>query len=818
MSADLTGFSLWDLFRGEVESHSAAITAGLLELEQAPADLERIKALMRAAHSVKGAARVVRHTAAVDLAHAMEDRLVAAQGGTRPLDPGSVQALLDGVDLLARLSPVAEADRDTAVAAARADLGRVLTALTGGPEAPAPTRGTTTTPAPPRQAAPIPSAGTPPAPPEAAVVEPARPAIPERATDASTPQPSPPADATAAPAAVPPGQHAGTQTGRPGNAGDRSIRLSAQTVTRMVGLAAEATVGLRWLGPFSNQLENLKRRAAEASTDAERLATALAATAAGDDVLGPARGVHARLERVRQELTEQLAGFEGFLLRQEGLSSRLYAEVIATRMRPFGEVTEGYARLVRDLSRALGKQVRLVIEGRATPVDRDVAALIDAPLGHALRNALDHGIESPEERVRRGKPEAGTIRLSACHRAGMLRVEVADDGRGVDVERIRALVVERGLADAAMAARLAEREILEFLFLPGFSTAAAVTDVSGRGVGLDVVNETLKTLGGRFDLANHPGRGLTIGFDLPLTLSVLRALVVEVDGEPYALPITRIERVVEASRADLHTVEGRQYVTVALRGGSQSQAPVTATGDDDVRHVGIVTAAQVLELGAGASPDDTVAIVVLRDRESFYGFAVDRLVGERTLAVRPLDARLGKVKDVSAAGLTSDGTPVLVLDPDDVVRSIDVILSGGRLAPVGAVTRGAAGARKRVLVVDDSITVREVERQLLESRGYLVDTAVDGMDGWNAVRTGHYDLVVSDVDMPRLDGIELVRRIRGDRRLGQVPVIVVSYKDREEDRLRGLDAGASYYLAKASFQDDTFLRAVDELIGAPEAS
>ena len=817
MSADLSGFSLWDLFRGEVESHSATITAGLLELEQAPGDLERIKALMRAAHSVKGAARVVRHTAAVDLAHAMEDRLVAAQGGTQPLDPGSVQSLLDGVDLLARLSPVAEADRDAAVADARTDLGRVLTALTGGPEGPAQTGGTSTTPSPPQPAAPRPSTGTTPAPPAAAVpVEPARPATPLRAADASTPQPSPPADTTAAPAAAPPGQPASTQTGRPGDAGDRSIRLSAQTVTRMVGLAAEATVGLRWLGPFSNRLESLKRRVAEASADAERLATALAATAAGDDVLGPARGLLTRLERVRQELTEQLAGLEGFLLRQDGLSSRLYAEVIATRMRPFGEVTEGYARLVRDLSRALGKQVRLVIEGRATPVDRDVAALLDAPLGHALRNALDHGIESPEERARRGKPEAGTIRLSACHRAGMLRVEVADDGRGVDVERIRALVVDRGLADAAMAARLAEREILEFLFLPGFSTAAAVTDVSGRGVGLDVVNETLKTLGGRFDLANHPGRGLTIGFDLPLTLSVLRALVVEVGGEPYALPLTRIERVVEVSRADLHTVEGRQYVTVALRGGSQSQAAVPATGDD-VRHVGIVTAVQVLELGAGASPDATVAIVVLRDRESFYGLAVDRLVGERTLAVRPLDARLGKVKDVSAAGLTSDGTPVLVLDPDDVVRSIDVILSGGRLAPVGAVTSGAAGARKRVLVVDDSITVREVERQLLESRGYLVDTAVDGMDGWNAVRTGHYDLVVSDVDMPRLDGIELVRRIRGDRRLGQVPVIVVSYKDREEDRLRGLETGASYYLAKASFQDDTFLRAVDELIGAPGA-
>jgi two-component system sensor histidine kinase and response regulator WspE len=744
---------------------------------------------------------------------------VAAQGGMSPLDAGSLQALLDGVDLLGRLAPPAEADRDAVVAAASADLDRVI-ALLRSTEAAVPQPSAA-------PAAPPASAPAAPAPALPPTVAP-EPALPKPAASGSAlPPTAPPAGAAPGPPSPSTGglrdgvaeseinsDPARARAARAAEAGDRSIRLTAQTVTRMVGLAAEATVGLRWLEPFSSRLEEFKRHVTDAATEAERVAAAFAAAGASDAELATARGLLARLERVRQELIGHQAALEGFVLRQEGLSSRLYAEVIAIRMRPFGEVTEGYARLVRDLSRALGKQVRLVVEGRSTPVDRDVAALLDAPLGHALRNALDHGIERPEERARSGKPEMGTIRLSAWHRAGMLRVEVADDGRGVDIERVRALVVDRGLADAAMAARMGDREILEFLFLPGFSTAEAVTDVSGRGVGLDVVNETLKTLGGRFDVTNRPGRGLAIGFDLPLTLSVLRALVVEVDGEPYALPLTRVERVLEASRAELRAVEGRQYVTISARGHDTA-------GDGNEIHVGIVTAAQLLAAGAGAPRDDRVPIVVLRDRDAFYGLAVDRLVGERSLAVRPLDPRLGKVKDVSAAGLTSDGTPVLVLDPDDLVRSIDVILSGGRLAPVGAAAAaagGAPGARKRVLVVDDSITVREVERQLLESRGYLVDTAVDGMDGWNAVRTGHYDLVVSDVDMPRLDGIELVRRIRADRRLGQLPVIVVSYKDREEDRLRGLDAGASYYLAKASFQDDTFLSAVDDLIGAPEAS
>lgn len=791
MSADLSGFSLWDLFRGEVEAHAATLNAGLLALEQAPGDLDRIKEMMRAAHSIKGAARVVRHTAAVTVAHAMEDRLVAAQQGRLPVTGDVVQRLLDGVDLLVRLAPVAETDRDAAVAAVQADVDRLVAELSAAPAASTP-------------------AAPPPAAPPAAPAPSAAPPAPAAAPPAAPPVPAPrePLPAGAHPPAPP-------MAAAPSSAPDRSIRLTAQTVTRMVGLAGEAMVGLRWLEPFATDLEALKRQAAEATAATEHLIARLAQSGDGDETLAAVRGIGDRLERLRHHLIERSTALEGFLLRQEGLSSRLYAEVIATRMRPFGEVAEGYPRLVRDLARSLGKQVRLQIEGKATPVDRDVAGMLDAPLVHAIRNALDHGIEPPEQRVRAGKPETGTIRLAAFHRAGMLRVEVGDDGRGVDVERVRALVVERGLADAAMAARLGERELLEFLFLPGFSTASTVTEVSGRGVGLDVVHEALKLLGGRFDLRNQPGRGFTVGFDLPLTLSVLRVLVAEIGGEPYALPLTRVERVVVVPAAEVRTVEGRQYVTLSV------QDATAATGGpppaERARHVGIAPATQVLGLEPVAS-GHAVSLVVLRDRDSLYGLAVDRLVGEATVAVRPLDPRLGTVKDVSAAALSNDGTPMLVLDPDDLMRSIDLVLSGGRLATLDvAGGEGAAPAvRRRVLVVDDSITVREVERQLLESRGYAVDTAVDGMDGWNAVRTGHYDLVVSDVDMPRMDGIAMLRRIRGDRRLAQLPVIVVSYKDREEDRVRGLDAGASYYLAKASFQDETFLRAVDELIGPAE--
>jgi two-component system sensor histidine kinase and response regulator WspE len=241
-------------------------------------------------------------------------------------------------------------------------------------------------------------------------------------------------------------------------------------------------------------------------------------------------------------------------------------------------------------------------------------------------------------------------------------------------------------------------------------------------------------------------------------------------------------------------------------------------GDEEgAANVGLVSARQVLGMGGESPPSDEVAVVIIRGGTGVYGLAVDRLVGEEVIVVRPLDPRLGKVKDVSSAGLLRDGSPVLVLDVEDVVRSIEQILETDKLARVGTAP-AVASPHKRVLVVDDSITVREIERQVLETRGYLVDVAVDGVDGWNALRTGRYDLVVTDVDMPRLDGIELVRRVRADRRYASLPIVIVSYKDRDEDRLRGLDAGASYYLPKSSFQDDRFLQAVEELIGGPEGT
>jgi two-component system sensor histidine kinase and response regulator WspE len=280
---------------------------------------------------------------------------------------------------------------------------------------------------------------------------------------------------------------------------------------------------------------------------------------------------------------------------------------------------------------------------------------------------------------------------------------------------------------------------------------------------------------------------------------VIRALVVEIDDEPYAYPLARIDQTLKINKQSIETMEGRQYFTF----GNQ--------------HIGLITAHQILGKQTQPIFAEEISVVILSDRINKYGIVVDKFLGERNLVVHVLDPRLGKIQDISSASLTEAGEPLLIFDVDDLFRSIDLVLSGGRLdkLPKREQQQNIVQANKRVLVVDDSITVREVERNMLQSKGYMVEVAVDGMDGWNAVRTSDYDLIVSDIDMPRMNGFEFVSMLKGDDRLKAIPVIIVSYKDRDEDRQRGLEVGADYYLTKGSFHDDSLVEAVIDLIGEP---
>ncbi|MFM0722431.1 hybrid sensor histidine kinase/response regulator [Paraburkholderia strydomiana] len=796
--------SLIDLFREEARTQARVLNDGLLVLDRAPNDAAALEACMRAAHSLKGAARIVGVQVGVELAHAMEDCFVAAQEGRALLDAAWIDELLRGVDIVARIGN----DEDES---ARDAVGACVAALQARMARVAPHRAPLR-----REGVPSVAAGSAvSAPAPRAVIEPpgaradtsanadadddatfnlladalraqaTAPVVP--ATPASTAT-----DTPAAPAGASSASSASSTTNDPG----RMLRVRADNLDRLLSLSGESLVESRWLKPFAQSMLRVKRVQRDSTRALDQLHETLA-----DLKLDPR--AHAALEELRRLtaesqhlLAERLADLESFDRRSTHLSQQLYDAALQCRMRPFGDGTGGLARMVRDVARSLGKKVRWQLVGESTQVDRDILDLLEAPLGHMLRNALDHGIEAPAVRLARGKAEEGTLTLDARHTAGALLITVSDDGAGIDLAALRASIVRKKLASEDTAARLSEAELLEFLFLPGFSLRDQVTEVSGRGVGLDAVHDVVKRVRGTVRITQEPGLGTRVQLQLPLTLSVIRSLLIEVAGEPYAVPLAHVNRTLHVSRADIELLEGHQHI--AFSG----------------RRIGVVTAHQILDTAPPANEDGAVCMMVIGDGPQTYGVVVDRFLGERMLVVQPLDPRLGKIRNITAGALMENGDPVLIADVDDWLRSVERLVADGDLRH--AQHGGASTAQRvvrRVLVVDDSLTVRELERKLLATRGYDVTIAVDGMDGWNAVRGERFDLVITDIDMPRMDGIELVTLIKRDPQLQALPVMIVSYKDREEDRRAGLDAGADYYLAKGSFHDEVLLDAVRDLIG-----
>ncbi|MDR7945247.1 hybrid sensor histidine kinase/response regulator [Achromobacter aegrifaciens] len=738
--------SLLELFQLETRTQVEVLNKGLLALEHDPTSAPQLEACMRAAHSLKGAARIVDLHPAVRIAHAMEDCLVEAREGRLRLQAADIDALLMGADLLQRVA--------TPGVELGSEIDELVTRLSNAPALPAA-----------QAAAPVPKPSDflPPIP---VLDEPPAAAVQRRSSDAGLGE------------------------------GERVLRVTADTLNKLLGLSSETLVESHWIAPFGASMLRLKRMQAGAVQALDGVRAALAGQALDAQAQAALDDALRIVQQCQQELSQRTSEVDEFGWRMGHLAQRLYDTALACRMRPFGDGVGGMARMVRDVGRALGKQVRLEIEGESTQVDRDILEKLDAPLMHLLRNAVDHGIEMPQDRLAAGKPAEGRIRLSARHAAGMLLIELSDDGAGISLDRLRVEVVQRKLASAETAARLTEAELLEFLFLSGFSTRGEVTEISGRGVGLDVVQTMVRQLRGAVRIQQQTGQGTRFMLEMPLSLSVVRSLLVDVQEEIYAFPLAYVNHALQVRAEDIEQLEGHQHFRFMDR------------------QIGLVSARQILRTGGAAPASETVCVVLVGDHDRLYGVAVDRYVGERTLVVQPLDPRLGKVQDVMAGALMDDGTPLLILDVEDMLVSVQKLVEGGQLSRVdGAGAAEQARRRKRVLVVDDSLTVRELERKLLLNRGFDVAVAVDGMDGWNMLRSESFDLVVTDVDMPRMDGIELVSRIKADPKLQGLPVMVVSYKDREEDRRRGLDAGADYYLAKGSFHDDALLDAVEDLIG-----
>jgi two-component system chemotaxis sensor kinase CheA len=467
-------------------------------------------------------------------------------------------------------------------------------------------------------------------------------------------------------------------------------------------------------------------------------------------------------------------------------------------MVPFGTIAEPLRRASRDLARSLGKSVELELRGQETELDRGVLEQVADPLLHLVRNAIDHGIEPPETRRAAGKPAQGTVRVHATQLGSEVEVTVADDGRGIDLERVR----ERAGASGDSLDGVDDAEALYAIFRSGLSTAAAVSDVSGRGVGLDVVRTSLAAVRGRVEVHSEPGAGSEFRLSVPITLAVLPCLLVEAAGRRLAVPMHSVVSAEAAGWAE-DWVEGQVVIRVRDQILPVSDLAVTLGGG-----------------GAAGAPAADRPAVVVASMTRRHAFRVDALLGRRNLVVKDLGRLLPRLSLLAGAALEPDGSILLVLDVSGLVDRARWIRSAGgaagasRAAPaeVPAGLPAPAGPPS-VLVVDDTAVVRELERSVLEEAGYRVRTARDGREALATLTGDPPDLVVTDVDMPHLDGLELTRSIRADPRLAGLPVVVVTSKAAEADRRRAMDAGADAYLVKGELDRRSLLEVAGRLLG-----
>ncbi len=467
----------------------------------------------------------------------------------------------------------------------------------------------------------------------------------------------------------------------------------------------------------------------------------------------------------------------------------LLDEVREAQMLPFSTAIDSLPRLARDLARTQEKQVDLRIQGQEIEVDRRVLDELKGPLQHLLRNCVDHGIERPEIRRACGKSPEGGIRLNIAHRGNHLEVVVADDGAGIDTNGVRETATRLGLLSQEDASRLGDAESLSLIFHSGLSTSPAVTEISGRGLGLPIVREKIEQLGGRVTVDSRRGAGTTIRMDVPLTLASVRGILIESGGGRFVLPSNGVERVMRVNISDIRSVEGIETLTV------------------DGRTVRFVYLTDTLGLPRPSfEAGSLIHALVLGSDLQRTAFGVAQIIDEREIVVKGLGPQLVRLRNVVGATVLGTGEIIPVLNTSDLLKSVARSLA---LLPEAEESRPRASS---ILVVEDSITSRTLLKNILESAGYDVTVAGDGVDGWTALKEGSFDLVVSDVEMPRMNGFELTERISADASLSDIPVVLVTALDSPEYRERGMDAGARAYIVKSNFDQSNLLDVVRRLI------
>jgi len=462
---------------------------------------------------------------------------------------------------------------------------------------------------------------------------------------------------------------------------------------------------------------------------------------------------------------------------------------------PFSTLSASFPKLVHDLCRDQGKEAELKLYGENIEIDKRILEDLKDPLIHLLRNCVDHGVEPPQERLRQGKPSRAAINLTLEPDNGnKMRLLLSDDGAGIDSSKVKASAVKHGLISAEAAARLSESEAQALIFQSAVSTSPIITQLSGRGLGLAIVQEKAERLGGEVSVESRPGLGTTFRIVVPATRARFRGILVGATGRLLVVPTVQVERVARTRPEDIRNVEGRE--TISLGGRA---VPLVHLADAlELRRV------EREEMSPGGMP-----IIVLGRNGQRVAFVVDQILDEQEILVKPLMKPLSRVRNIAAATVLGSGGIAPILNVADLLKSARLLGAAPSAVPVAKPAKVVA---RSILVAEDSITSRMLLKAILESAGYRVKTAVDGMEAFTLLRTEHFDLVVSDVEMPRLNGFELTARIRADKKLAELPLVLVTALESREDRERGIDVGANAYLVKSSFDQSNLIETVRRLI------
>jgi two-component system chemotaxis sensor kinase CheA len=510
-----------------------------------------------------------------------------------------------------------------------------------------------------------------------------------------------------------------------------------------------------------------------------------------------------RLREVNTLINDLAQEYANDTMHMSVVIDELEQEIKRARMLPLTTITGTFGRMVRDLAHESNKEAVLQIVGGDTELDKRVLEQIKDPLMHLLRNAVDHGIEPPEQRKAASKPPTGTISLTAEQLGKDVIICVSDDGQGLDLEAIRQAAARRGVVDAQA---LSEEDLKEAIFNVGVSTSPIITDISGRGIGMDVVRRNVEKLHGRIDVDSRPNEGATFTLTLPLTLTSSRGLLIQIANELFAIPHSAIERIMYVKSEQIFPLEGRD--TILHKG-----RPLTLVRLNDVLGLPRMDGAAALPFTMDGQ-QNRVPVVILAAAERRMAFAVDELAGEQEVVIKGLGKQLSRVGGITGATVMGSGEVVLILNVADLIKL--GLKSEGR-SVLANLTESTPIRRtpiqRHILIVDDSITTRTLEKNILEAAGYTVQLATDGQEALNAITAGGVpDLIVSDIVMPRLDGFGLTQHLKEDPRTANVPVILVTSLDSSDDKTRGIEVGADAYITKSSFDQNNLLETIEQLI------